>query len=273
MGIGPSDLVVWFALASAAGWLFESAYSVVRTGRWEKRGFLFGPICPIYGVGAVAALVLFDRPEVADGAFPVWAVFLCSMAGSAFMEYAVSVALERMFGAVWWDYSDLPLNVNGRICLPASILFGAAGTAIAYLAISAVHAVDTAVPPIVFEVSALAITFALGMDLAMTVASLSDLMKKIASLSIEANSRIDTRVRQAAATVRSLPAKTREGGEAARASIAMSQERLRQVADSLTERQLKLLSQLKRFSSRNARENAMLLLDSVRRRSNDGSGE
>lgn len=146
-----SELVTWFALAAVAGWVFESAYGVVRTGRREKRGFLFGPLCPIYGAGTVAAVLLFDRPEVADGSFPAWAVFLFCMAGSAVLEYVVFYALERLFGVVWWDYSDLPLNLNGRVCLPASLLFGAAGTAIAYVGVPLMHRADSLVPPAVFE--------------------------------------------------------------------------------------------------------------------------
>jgi uncharacterized membrane protein len=122
---------VWFTAASLAGWLFESLYAIVRTGHWERRGFLYGPCCPIYGVGLVAAILLFDRPEVVSGDLPPWAVFVLSMCGSAVLEYTVSVAFENLFGAVWWDYSDMPLNLNGRICLPASLLFGLAGVVVA----------------------------------------------------------------------------------------------------------------------------------------------
>lgn len=67
-----SVYVAWFFVASCAGWLFESVYNVVRTGHWEKRGFLYGPFCPIYGVGVVVGFLLFDQPEVASGAFPAF---------------------------------------------------------------------------------------------------------------------------------------------------------------------------------------------------------
>jgi hypothetical protein len=118
---------VWFTAASLAGWLFESLYAIVRTGHWERREFLYGPCCPIYGVGLVAAILLFDRPEVVSGDLPPWAVFVHSMCGSAVLEYTVSVAFENLFGAVWWDYSDMLLTLNGRICLPASLFVRACG--------------------------------------------------------------------------------------------------------------------------------------------------
>lgn len=265
-----SELVVWFAFASVAGWLFESAYSVVTTGHWEKRGFLFGPACPIYGAGVVGTLVLFGDPQVTDGTLSSWTLFLCCMGGSAAMELVVSVVLERLFGAVWWDYSNLPLNLDGRICLPASLLFGAVGMVIVYLVVPVIRVIDAIVPSVVFEATALVIAFALGADLTVTVLSLTDLMGKITSLSDEANSRADARVQQAGEVIRSLPSMTQEGGGQVRATLSLGQERLWQTAGALTRRQVRLLEQLRRFSSRNLRENAALLLSATRKSTHHG---
>lgn len=265
------ELVAWFALASVAGWLFESVYSVIRTGHWEKRGFLFGPLCPIYGFGVVVALLLFDRPEVTSGSWPGWFVFLSCMVGSAVLEYVVSVVLERLFGAVWWDYSDMPLNVNGRICLPASLLFGVAGVAVVYVVAPALHVVSAAVPAVVFEAVSLVLAFALGIDSAASVLSLTDLMKTITSLSDEANLRADARVQQVGDALRSLPARAKEGGAHARATFSVSQEKMRLAVGGLTKRQVKLLSQLRRFSSHDARESAMALLDAIRKSNGDAN--
>ena len=98
-----SQVVVWASALSFLGWVFESTYCAVTNGEWERRGFLFGPICPIYGISATLALLLFDNAAVSSGAFPPWAVFLVCAAGSAVIEYATSFALERAFGAVWWE--------------------------------------------------------------------------------------------------------------------------------------------------------------------------
>ncbi len=287
-----SAYIVWFSLASVLGWLHETAYGILRTGGWERRGFLFGPLCPIYGTGVVAGLLLFDRPEVASGEFPVWGVFLASMVGSAILEYGVSVALERLFGALWWDYSDMPLNVNGRICLPASLLFGVAGVFVAYVLVPLLGEVTARVPPQVFEASALVSVALLSCDMTASAISLSDLMEKIIRIDESANRYASMEVDRAVGTVRSVPERVnssvrevvdqvRDGGsevasriEGARDAAAQrlddavvsQQARMAQVADRLTRRQIQMLAHLRRFSSEDVRAKA----EALRRALNGG---
>lgn len=287
-----SSYIVWFAIASFAGWFFESLYAIVRTRRWERRGFLYGPACPIYGVGLIAAFLLFDRPEVASGEFPPWAVFLVSMICSAVLEYIVSTVLEKKFGAVWWDYSNLPLNINGRICLPASLLFGAAGTAIAYIVIPFAHEVSAIVPGIVFEASALIIVALLAADLTASLSSLGDLMDKIAAIDISANAYADEKVQQGVSALTSVPTQLRDkgtngieslkknGAESARkvlGSIQEGRERVAGVAERLSTHQIRLLGKLRRFRSPDLRKKAALLRGAVESRigedEDDGAGE
>lgn len=168
-------------------------------GRWERRGFLFGPLCPIYGFGVVAGLLLFGGPGALMADFPAWAVFLVSMGGSAVLEYAVSVALERLFGAVWWDYSDLP-----AICLPASLLFGAAGVFIASVLVPLLNEAATRISPGVFEVLALVSVALVACDTTATVMILSDLKEKIVGIDESANGYASMRVEQAVGAVRSV---------------------------------------------------------------------
>ena len=157
----------------------------------------------------MVGFLLFDRPEVASGAFPVWGVFLASMAGSAVLEYGVSVALERLFGAVWWDYSNLPLNLNGRICLPASLLFGLAGLLVAYVGVLLAHEIAALVPATVFEVAALVAVGLLACDFTATVISLSDLMDKVAALDVSVNERADEQLQQTVEALKSAPPRLR----------------------------------------------------------------
>ncbi len=118
-----------FILFSLGGWIYESIYCTITRKHWTNRGFLFGPICPIYGFGAMAVrLFAYYVPIKPGKEIPLWAIFLSFMVVSAILEYITSWAMEKMFHARWWDYSSMPLNLNGRICLPASLLFGAAGT-------------------------------------------------------------------------------------------------------------------------------------------------
>lgn len=93
--------------------------------KWDNRGMLIGPYCPIYGIGAVLDVLLC-------GGLPKSAVFFICMFGSAVLEYITSFATERLFHAVWWDYSRIPFNIKGRVCLPCSIGFGAAGLIVLY---------------------------------------------------------------------------------------------------------------------------------------------
>lgn len=77
-----------------------------------------------YGIGVLVGLIPFNRQEVASGEITEGAMFLVSMVGSAMLGHAVSVGLEGLFGAVWWDYSNMPFYLNGRKCLLVSLSFG-----------------------------------------------------------------------------------------------------------------------------------------------------
>lgn len=280
-----SAYIVVFMIAAAVGWLFESIYGILRLGRWDRRGFLFGPLCPIYGVGVVAGLLAFNRPEVASGVVPVWAVFLASMAGSALLEYSVSLSMERLFGAVWWDYSDLPLNLNGRICLPASLLFGVGGVLVAYFVAPLFNTAYAQVPPVAFEVLALVFVGMLASDTTATLISLSDLMLKIMQMDEAVNTYADDKVQllheavqQTSQGVKSSVGKavdqTKGVGllvldrmESARDATTMKAERMASlpkakiddVAARLTLRERHLLRHIRRFGSEDLRNKAAAL--------------
>ena len=115
----------WFIIYSFLGWLYETIYCFIDQGRYDKRGFLFGPVCPIYGVCIVLAILLFSyRIKNYLALF-----FSCALLASI-VEYLVSFGMEYIFGKRWWDYSNQVLNLNGRICLGAAIVFGLSGIVI-----------------------------------------------------------------------------------------------------------------------------------------------
>lgn len=113
------DFFLWFILYSMIGWIMETILCSINEKRLAKRGFLYGPYCPIYGFGAVLCLLLLGRIEN-----PV-ALFFAAMALCGTLEYITGWLLERLFHQKWWDYSDMPLNLHGRVCLAALIVFGA----------------------------------------------------------------------------------------------------------------------------------------------------
>lgn len=108
----------YFAVYSFLGWCLEVCFCTVNTGKLVNRGFLNGPVCPIYGFGMV--LVLVALGDVRNPA----ALFLGGMALASALELAGGWALEKLFHTSWWDYSDQPFNVGGYICLKFSLAWG-----------------------------------------------------------------------------------------------------------------------------------------------------
>jgi uncharacterized membrane protein len=171
-----SRYFVWFLVYSFLGWCFETVYCTATQRQWANRGFLYGPICPIYGFGAIAISIIIDLLDFNHiPTLTAWQVFLISMVGSAIMEYLTSWALEKWFHAYWWDYSNLPFNLNGRICLPASLLFGCAGVFIVFKLYPFISSHTTSIPPLAMEGISLALMALFAADLALTLSALTRL--------------------------------------------------------------------------------------------------
>ena len=122
---------VWiFIIYAFLGWCSEVAFAAVNKGKFVNRGFLNGPVCPIYGVGmlivVLCLLYLRDRPLL---------LFLGSALLTTALEFVTGFVLERFFHDKWWDYSDMPFNIKGYVCLKFTILWGLAASFI----IGAIH--------------------------------------------------------------------------------------------------------------------------------------
>jgi len=115
----PSEWFLWFVFYSFWGWVGEVIYAYMIHGYFVNRGFLFGPLCPIYGIVALLSIViLYGRIK------NVALIFLIGAALVTIVEYITSLGLESLFHARWWDYSDLQFHINGRVSLWFTILFG-----------------------------------------------------------------------------------------------------------------------------------------------------
>lgn len=115
---------------SFLGWCGEMVYCSIGQRRLcEKRGFLNGPICPIYGHGAIVVLLALDGG--CDS--PVLTFFLGAVLTSL-VEYVTSYAMEKLFHMRWWDYSQYKFHLNGRVCLLNSTLFGLASVFLCHFA-------------------------------------------------------------------------------------------------------------------------------------------
>ncbi len=108
-----------FLIYSFLGWLVDICGNYIDVKEFKNRGFLIGPYCPIYGVASIFMLYFLSKYQNDIIVLFVMSVLVCSV-----IEYFTSYIMEKLFHARWWDYSKIPFNINGRICIPYSIIFG-----------------------------------------------------------------------------------------------------------------------------------------------------
>ncbi|MBR4765931.1 MAG: putative ABC transporter permease, partial [Clostridia bacterium] len=188
---------LYFFFYSALGWLVESCYCSVRPRKWVNRGFLTGPLCPIYGTGALVFLV-FVLPIKEKISLPVTiagrdltltplVVFFAGLVLADIVEFTVSLMMEKMFHARWWDYSENFLNIQGRICFKHSIYWGLASIGFLYIIHPFVNRYFIRIPIDVVEVALAVILVVFVVDVfdamrkAMDVRALIDKIKKLRS--------------------------------------------------------------------------------------------
>ena len=121
------EYFLWFIIYAFLGWAWESFITSVPQRRFVNRGFLNGPYCPIYGVGAL--LFIFGTNYIENPALR----FLAGAVTACALEYVTSWVLEKIFHARWWDYTPRRFNLNGRICLEGFLVFGLAAVIIPFI--------------------------------------------------------------------------------------------------------------------------------------------
>ena len=139
-----------FIIYSFLGWLLEVTCKLFELKRFVNRGFLIGPICPIYGYGVLGILFLMGNGEV-----DVLEVFLKSILICSVLEYFTSYIMEKLFKARWWDYSKRKFNINGRICLETMLPFGLLGTFIFYVLNPFLLNIVTSIPIVIRNILAI----------------------------------------------------------------------------------------------------------------------
>lgn len=127
LGYPVTQLILFFFFYSFVGWVMETCYCSILERKYVARGFLYGPICPIYGVG-VLLMILFFKPLTGNPVlFYVTAVVVMSA-----WEYFVGWLLETTTHVKYWDYSHIRFNLHGRICLPISLTWGVLSYVVIY---------------------------------------------------------------------------------------------------------------------------------------------
>ena len=120
-----SDIALFFIIYAVIGWVTEIIYQAVSKGIVVNRGFLNGPVCPIYGFGSLFVILLVKTLGIDYSSFSSdTKVFLLGMLLSTMLELVGGYALLKIFHARWWDYSTKPFNFHGYICLEFSIIWG-----------------------------------------------------------------------------------------------------------------------------------------------------
>jgi len=171
--------IIYFFIMSFIGYIYECIAMIIWTGKWDNRGFLYGPIIPIYGAGALIGTIVFNY-FLTDASY--LQVFLIGMIGSAILEYIVHYELEKIFNAYWWDYSKSPLNINGRICLPASIGFGIAALIIIYLINPILLPIINKPNQLFIDILAIILIIICTIDFTLTISALSNLINRVEAI-------------------------------------------------------------------------------------------
>ena len=119
LGTDLYHIIQWFLIYSMLGWLVESIYMSICNKKLTNRGFMRGGMCPIYGVGALTVYFLL-QPVCHN----IYLLYFMGCLIPTLLEFATAKLMIRIFGEVWWDYSDKPFNYKGILCLESTIAWG-----------------------------------------------------------------------------------------------------------------------------------------------------
>ena len=121
-------IIIMLILYSVIGWISEMIYCYIYDKSFTNRGFLCGPLCPIYGFGSLFIVFLLSKFK-----YNPLLIFILGMIGCTIIEYITSYLMEKLFDSKWWDYSNYKYNIKGRICLLNSLIFGIGSIIIIYI--------------------------------------------------------------------------------------------------------------------------------------------
>ena len=172
--------VLLFFFYCFCGWVWESCYVSVCQRRWVNRGFLHGPLLPIYGSGAI--LILFVTLPAADH---LWLVYVLGLVAATALEYVTGAVMERLFGVRYWDYSHHWCNLNGYICLSSSVAWGFFSVLLVRFIHPPVARLLADIPAFLVDPAALVLTVAFTVDVVRSVQEALDLREMLTRLAEE----------------------------------------------------------------------------------------
>lgn len=171
-------MLLWiFFVYAFLGWCTEVSFAALTSGKFVNRGFLNGPVCPIYGCGVV--IVLFFLEPLRENTL---LLFLGSVVLTSVLEWLTGFVLERIFHQRWWDYSNEPFNLGGYICLRFSIAWGLACLLVVDVIHPTIHWLITLIPYTLGLVLLAVFSAAMVVDLAATVRTIARINRQLTQL-------------------------------------------------------------------------------------------
>ena len=151
--------VLLFYLYCFMGWIWESCYVSLKNHKWVNRGFLKGPLLPIYGSGAIVVLIstLVVQKNLV-------LVFIIGMIAATILEYITGALMEKLFHVRYWDYTTEPFNINGHVCLLCSLAWGVFSVLLVRFVNPPIEYLINNIPDEILEISAYIITVFITID-------------------------------------------------------------------------------------------------------------
>ncbi len=222
----PYTMVQWicfFFLYGFLGWCYESAYVSIKHKRWVNRGFVRGPLLPLYGSGAI--LLLFVTIPFRES---LLLMFVAGAIVATILEYVTGVAMEALFKVRYWDYSKRKFNFQGHICLAATTLWGVFAILLVKVVHRPIENLIMGLPETLVEIFVMVVTVVFAADFALSFKAAMDIRDVL--IKLEEVQREMERMQKRLDVILAFAEDSREQ------AVMNTYERLDELTDSLEER-------------------------------------
>lgn len=170
-------VLIYFIIYSFFGWTLESIRKTYVQRKPVNSGFLYGPLCPIYGIGALIMLAFLEKFRS-----NIIVLFIIGVVVLSIWEYLVGILLETIFHTKYWDYSENKFNIQGRVCLKNSIYWGILGVIFIQYIHPFISVQIDKIPQTILIISSITITICIVIDLIITTIKITNIQTKLETL-------------------------------------------------------------------------------------------
>lgn len=175
-----TNYLLTFYIYSILGYIVEIIYLTIIEKKISNRGFLIGPWCPIYGIGSVIIFLYLEQYKN-----NLLTLFILSIVITCFLEYITSWAMEKIFNARWWDYSNEKFNLNGRICGTNALLFGTGAIVLIYIVNPYINSIINKIDVNILNIITIIITIIFIIDTISSFNIINKLKKNFSNIEIK----------------------------------------------------------------------------------------